>query len=104
MQPFQCVTITPIHLRGARTAIATAEAGGIGILDLENCPPASMKDAVRNLNRLVAAKGEIGIRVTGPTELLELFGDRPHWVVGKAPAAPGRKFLAEISRAEDLDG
>ncbi|MBK1647697.1 type I polyketide synthase [Rhabdochromatium marinum] len=122
---FLCLTLSPIELTPPGIALATARAGGIGLLDHEWCPDAQLSTAVENLNRLrslTSPSQAIGLRLAADqldadtlTALLNPLLERPHWIIlcqwtpatlhtqlGKLPAAAQRQLLLEVTAAEAL--
>ncbi|HYR88120.1 MAG TPA: SDR family NAD(P)-dependent oxidoreductase [Terriglobia bacterium] len=116
---FRCFTLSHADLGSPVIAIATARAGGVGLIDFEFSR--SRSAALGAVNRLAAdADGEVGIRV-GPARIehwvpvIEAFGDRPHWLVLSAsaeqplserisvlPDAENRCLLVEVTEIEQL--
>ncbi|MBN2886071.1 MAG: nitronate monooxygenase, partial [Chromatiaceae bacterium] len=63
---FRCFSLSPIELAPAGLALATARAGGIGLLDLEYCPADRLEAARRTLGpllSLVRADQALGLRL-----------------------------------------
>jgi acyl transferase domain-containing protein/NAD(P)H-dependent flavin oxidoreductase YrpB (nitropropane dioxygenase family) len=115
---FQISSISPIILEPPGLAIATARAGGCGILDLEFCAESQAESALRNLQRvleLIPAKAQPGLRLhvsqagwAGP--FLIALSARQHrliicgWdetslarTVADLPASEFRELLVEIT-------
>ena len=89
MSSFTCVSISPIHLAHPGIAVATARAGGVGVLDAELCPADSRSAAADNLSRLLELTADVeltGIRLRADQILecapwLDAFGGREHWLI-----------------------
>ena len=88
--PFACATISPIDWPHPGLAIATARAGGVGLLDLAWFDQHSDVDhSAANLARLLDATLEhelVGLRLSRNQvrtchALLSRLRDRPHWLV-----------------------
>lgn len=89
----RAATLSPIDLTHAWMAIATAQAGGVGLLDAVHLRPASVADGTRNLMSCLAAcpaapgaGAQVGLRLTaaqvpGLHAWLDALADRPHWLV-----------------------
>ena len=89
---FHCASLSPLYLEHAGIALATVRAGGIGLLDVELCPPTSIPRAQKNLQHLLSAvpagpeKIQLGLRLaarqlTPYASLLDTLDGRPHAVV-----------------------
>ena len=62
--PFRCLSLSPIGLGTPDIAVATARAGGVGLLDVEFCR--DWEGARVTLDRALAVTdGEIGLRMRG---------------------------------------
>jgi acyl transferase domain-containing protein/NAD(P)H-dependent flavin oxidoreductase YrpB (nitropropane dioxygenase family) len=85
----QISSISPITLEPPGLAIATARAGGVGILDLEFCDESQAESALRNLQRVlevIPAKARPGLRLhASQVELgkpfLAALASRPHRLI-----------------------
>ena len=123
---FLCLSLSPIELSGPWIALATARAGGVGLLDAEYCPAAALGVAGENLSRLLAAAepGQaVGLRLPAGRippvldQLLRPLARRPHWLVltqwdpatlpellQGLPACPGRTLLLDVQDRAQLAG
>lgn len=87
LNSFTCITISPIGLQHPGLAIATARAGGIGILDCEFCPePAQAVESLHQLLDLAGEAAEIGLRLRADEiglylSLLQVLQERRHWLI-----------------------
>jgi len=121
VHPFTCLSLSPMELSDPGLAVATAWAGGIGILDREFCPDDALEQANENLKRLLALVNNeqgVGLRlraeqVPGSYPLLETLCDHSHWlilcqwdltslaeVIASFPSARSRKLLLEVTDIE----
>ena len=118
MTGFRCVTITSAHLAHPGLATATVRAGGVGVLDLEWCPPGDRDRAFANLARLCAqTDGPVGLRLSAGqlSELgdrLEILAGREHWLLvadwqeepawRRLAANPARRLWLELTALDQL--
>lgn len=118
LSPMRGATLSPIDLTHAWMAIATAQAGGVGLLDAVHLGPASVAAGTRNLTSCLeacpsVAGAQVGLRLTAAQvpvlrTWLDALSDRPHWIVLAAwttqdlarvlPAlvSPGREVWLEV--------
>ena len=122
MQDFTCLSVTPAELEHPGLAVATARAGGVGVLDREFCRDADLPRAHDNLTRLLELTGEaasVGLRLRADQSassraLLELLGGRRHWLIlcgwdadslasqlASLPRAEPRTLLLEVTGAAE---
>ncbi len=122
---FRCATLTPAALAHAQLAMATARAGGVGLLDLVHVRRDQAARAFAHVQALCAGAPAgtapvIGARVTARQAVargdwLEALAGRPHWLLladwGSADlprllealAADRRQVWLEVGGAADLD-
>src|SRR5919199_2118544 len=97
MNPFTCLSLSPIELAHPGIAVATTRAGGVGVLDREfcsdslgdSCASGDLDKAIRNLDRfleLVNPDDAVGLRlrvdqIAGSHTLLSRLSGRPHWLI-----------------------
>ena len=123
---FTCLSISPIELSPPGIGLATARAGGVGVLDLEFCPP-HMFDLARTnlcqLLRLTRPDQSIGLRLALSRlddATLDAFLDpldgRAQWLVlchwqpnvlvqqlKRLPTSANRRILLEVTTATQLN-
>src|SRR5580704_824400 len=120
---FKVLTISPVTLAPAHLIIASARAGGIGILDLEFEREPQAENALRQLQQildLIPENSHPGLRfhasqVTWSQPLLALLASRPHLLVlcgwaetGLASAIAGlpssgfRELIVEVKDIDEL--
>jgi acyl transferase domain-containing protein/NAD(P)H-dependent flavin oxidoreductase YrpB (nitropropane dioxygenase family)/NAD(P)-dependent dehydrogenase (short-subunit alcohol dehydrogenase family)/acyl carrier protein len=124
MGSFLCFSLVPAMLKHPGVAIATARAGGIGILDLEFCRESDSEIAQSNWNRLINSTQpwqEIGLRLkedrlAASQPWTGALGDRPHWLIvadwttdrlqeilSSLPEVQGRRILLEVKSPGQLE-
>ncbi len=88
MDTFACFSLNPANLDHPGLAIATARAGGTGLLDLEFCVQDEHERVAQNIDRLVAlTEGHsIGLRlrldqISSHQSLLDRLANTDHWIV-----------------------
>lgn len=122
MRNFSCLSITPIELEHPGLAVATARAGGVGILNREFCRDAKLLQAKKNLVQLLKQTGNgsaPGLRLRAnqlksSSMLLDLLQGE-HWLVlcrweaqsieevlASLPPNPRRTLLLEVTSASQL--
>ena len=124
---FTCLSISPIDLSPPGIALATARAGGVGILDHEYCHGGSLVRAVDNLRWLLGLtprNQRIGLRLAltrldndTVSALLEPLSQRDHWLIlcrwqpdglaqqmSRLPSCAKRRTLLEVSDAAQISG
>jgi acyl transferase domain-containing protein/NAD(P)H-dependent flavin oxidoreductase YrpB (nitropropane dioxygenase family)/acyl carrier protein len=121
MNPFTCLSLSPIELDRPSLAVATTRAGGIGVLDREFCSDRDLGKAARNLDKLLELVDElaaVGLRlrvdqIAQSQILLKRLCTRPHWIIlcgwteqtveqtlAALPTSSSRRLLLEVTDIE----
>nr|NCR73224.1 acyltransferase domain-containing protein [Microcystis aeruginosa LG13-12] len=125
MKSFTCLSLNPISLEPPGIALATAKAGGVGILDLELLPKGDFTQGMVNFEKLLSLTKEgdcIGLRlcidqIVGYKLMLEKLVNRQHWLIladwnvrtlaeamASLPKSTSRTLLLEVLDTTQIDG
>src|SRR5258708_19644533 len=120
---FRVLTISPVSLAPVRLVVASARAGGIGIIDLEFERETQADSALRQLEQILGLIPEgapLGLRfhatqVSWSQPLLSLLASRPHllvlcgWAetglasaVASLPSSGFRELIVEVKAIDEL--
>ena len=120
---FRVLTISPVALAPAQLVVASARAGGVGILDLEFEREPGLEKALGRLRQVlesIPAGTRTGLRIhasqaTWAQPLLALFAPRPHllilcgWTetglksaIASLPPSESREWLMEVKDIDEL--
>ena len=125
MPPFRCATLSPVDLSHVRLAVATAQTGGVGLLDAVHTPASRLDAGRANLALALAGigdtrEGSVGLRLRVDQlaewrQAAEALAVRGQWIVlcdwtaetlqdaASALTRRGGIIWAEARSAADLD-